>query len=235
MTRLDPIGDERGTTLVELLIATATGLVVLSALTAAIVVTLHGSARVSARVDATQRARVVLTNIVEELHSACVAPKIAPVQATSSGTLLKFVHASPAEGAVAAPNPTLTEIVLANGTLSQTDYAATGGTAPSWTFSPTPIAPGTRKLMTHVAPIAPSTGVFSYYAYANGALSETPLATPLSAADAGQTVQVRVALTASAGNTPAADKGGPGSVQDSATLRLTPPSFNEQAVSLPCQ
>jgi len=229
------IQDERGTTIIEVLVATGTGLVVLSALTMAILVTMHGSAKVAARVEATQRARIVVTNIMEELHSACVAPKIAPIQASSSGTLLKFVHTTGNEGSTAAPLPTLTEIVYSGGTLTETDYATTGGAAPTWTFSATPVAPGPRQLVTKVAPIAPSSSIFTYYAYTNGALSETPLATPLSASDAGQTIQVRVALTASPETTPVADGGGPGSLQDSATLRLTPPSFNEQAVSLPCQ
>lgn len=232
MRRRVNIADERGTTMVEVLVATATGLVVLSALTTVIVITLHGSARVSARVDATQRARVVVSRIMEELHSACVAPKIAPVQVASSGTTLRFIRAAGSEGTKVAPSPTLTVISLSGGVLTQNDYPSTGGTSPSWTFSPTPT---TTQLATDVGPVAPSSSIFSYHAYSEGTVSETPLSTPLDGTRAATAVEVRVALTATPSSTPVADSGAPASVQSSAVLRLTPPSFNEKAVSLPCQ
>jgi len=228
---VDQLRDERGTTLVELTVGLVVGMIVLMMLTTGIIITLHGSSRVGARVEATQNARIVLTRVMEELHSACVAPKIAPVQSGSSGTTLKFIRAAGNEGSAAAPVPTLTVISYSGGILTQSDYAATGGTAPTWTFSSTAT---TRRLMDDVAPVSGGS-IFSYYAYSNGALSSTPQTTPLSAADAAFTVSVRMALTASAATTPVADKGASATVQDSAALRLTPPSFNQQAVSLPCQ
>ena len=230
MKRRGHIADERGDTLIELMVGLAAGLVVLATLTMVILVTLEGSAKVSARVDATQRARVVLDEIIEELHSACVAPKIAPIYAKSTGTSLEFIHAAGTEGSQVAPNPTLSVISLSKGVLSQSNSVATGGTAGAWTWS----APTTTQLMTNIAPIAPSSSIFSYYAYSNGALSETPLKTPLEA-NAALTIEVRIALTATPGNTPVTDGGAAASIQGSAELRLTPPSFNEQAVSLPCQ
>lgn len=232
MQRIEAIRDERGATMVEVLVATATGLVVLSALTTVIVVSLHGSARVTARVDATQRARIVVARVMQELHSACVAPKIAPIQAGSTGTALKFIHASGSEGSAVAPNPTLTEISLSGGVLTQTDWASTGGTAPVWSYSSTPT---TRRLLTNVAAIAPSSSIFSYYASSGGAVSATPQATPLGATTAPLTILVHLALTASPTRTQVADKNAAASIQDSATLRLTPSSFNENAESLPCQ
>ncbi len=48
--------------------------------------------------------------------------------------------------------------------------------------------------MTNIAPIAPSSSIFSYYAYSNGELSETPLKTRYEA-KAALTVEVRIALT----------------------------------------
>lgn len=230
IARVD-IRDERGTTLVELMVGLAAGLVVLSALTLVIVVTLHGNARVDARVEATQKGRIVLTNLMEELHSACVAPKIAPVLEKSSGTKLIFVHAAPSEGATVAPNPTKTEVVLNNGTLTQYDSVATGGTSPNWTWG----TPTSRTLMTNVAPISPSSSIFNYFAYQNGALAAVVPSTELTSTQAATVIEVQVALTTSPTTTPVADAGAPSSIQDSALLRLTPPSFNEQAVSLPCQ
>jgi hypothetical protein len=229
---IDPIRDESGTTLVELVVGMAVGLVVLSTLTTVIIVTLHGSARVSARVEATQNGRIALARVMEELHSACVAPKVAPVQAGSTGTSLRFIRAAGNQGGVVAPNPTLTEIKLEGGTLSQTDYAATGGAAPTWTFSGTAAK---STLMKNVSPLVAGGPVFSYYSYSSGALSPTPLTTPLDANGAALTVQVKVAFVTAPGTTPVKDAGASSAIQDSAILRLTPPSFNEQAVSLPCQ
>jgi Tfp pilus assembly protein PilW len=232
VTATSAIRDERGTTLVELLVGLSIGLVVLSALTLVVVVTLRGSARVGARVDATQNGRVAVANVMEELHSACVAPKVAPIQAGSDGTTLRFIRATPSEGGAVAPEPTLTEIKLAGGVLTQYDYAVTGGTSPEWTFSETA---ETRRLMTKVSPVAPSSSIFSYYTYENGSLAETTPGAALDSELASTVVQVSVALTTAPGTTPVADSGAESSIRDSAALRLTPPSYNEEAVSLPCQ
>lgn len=227
------LADERGATMVEVLVSTATGVVVLAGLTMVIVVTMHGNARVSARIDASQQGRLAMTKVMQQLHSACVAPKIAPIQATSSGTLLKFIHASPGEGNAVAPLPTMTEISLSAGVLTQTDRAAVGGTAPNWTYSATT---SSKQLLSGVAPVAPSSSIFSYYAGNNGSTTPTAQTTPLSAASALETVQVQIAFTVTpAQATPTKDPGAAATIRDGATLRLTPPSFNEAAVSLPCQ
>jgi Tfp pilus assembly protein PilW len=231
--RLDIVHDQRGATMVEVLVSTATGLVVLSALTMVIVVSMHANSRVSARVDATQRARLVVTKIMQQLHSACVAPKIAPIHPESTGTSLKFIHAPGSQGSAVAPAPTLSQISLSNGVLTQTDWASTGGSAPNWTYSSTPT---TTTLLTGVAPIPPSSSIFNYYASSNGSTTPTPQSTPLEGA-APSTIQVQVALSASPsrGRSSVADANAAAGVRNSATLRLTPPSFNQAAAALPCQ
>jgi Tfp pilus assembly protein PilE len=225
--RID-LADQRGTTLIEMLVALASGLVVVSALTALIITTLHGSARVSARVDATQRARIALTRVMEQLHSSCVAPEVAPIQKASTGTSLEFIHQT---GSAVSPVPIISVISLSGGTLSQQDYSVTG-TAPNWTRS-TAIG-GPRILLTNVSATAPSSSIFSYYRYTGGTISATPLATPLET-EAALTVEVRAALTAAPLSTPVKDTGSSASVQNSTTLRLTPPSFNEGSPARPCQ
>lgn len=228
------LGDETGTTLVELMVALMAGMVIFAALTTMVVTTMHGSARVTARVEATQRARIAMVRVMEQLHSACVAPEIAPVATGSTGNSLQFVHQT---GSAVAPTPILSVVSYANGTLSQSDYTVTGGTSPNWTFdkeSPS----STRTLLTDVAPIPPATSIFSYYRYLNGAISETPLnppATGLSSEEAALTVEVRAGLSASPLRTPVKDTGAEANVRNSATLRLTPPSFNEGSPSKPCQ
>ncbi len=225
--------DETGTTLVELMVALMAGLVIFMALTTMVITTMHGSARVAARVEATQRGRIAMVRLMEQLHSACITPEIAPIRAGSTGNSLKFVHQT---GSAVSPTPILSVVSYANGTLTQSDYAATGGTSPSWTFSGTPSS--TRTLLTKVAPIPPSTSIFSYYRYSSGAVSETPLTPPpsgLTSEEAALTVEVRAALSANPLSTPVKDTGAEANIRNSATLRLTPPSFNEGSPSKPCQ
>ena len=163
------------------MVAITTGLVILSALTTVILTTLHGSARVTARVHATQRARVALAELMEELHSACVTPEIAPVKEKSNGTVAQV---RPPDRLRGRPTPILSVVSLSGDTLSQSDYEPTGGAAPNWTFSEeTPSS--TRTLLTGVAPVPPSSSIFSYYSYSGGTISTTPQTTPLSKAKRG--------------------------------------------------
>lgn len=222
--------DETGTTLAELMVALMVGIVIFMALTTMLVTTMHGSARVAARVDATQRGRIAMTRLMEQLHSSCIYPEIAPIRTGSTGNSLQFVHQT---GSAVAPSPILTVVSYASGKLTQSNYATTGGTAPNWTFSTT--ASSTQTLLTNVAPIAPSTSIFTYYRYQNGAITSTPQTTPLSAAEAALTVEVRAGISANPLSTPVKDASVDANITNSATLRLTPPSFNEGSPSKPCQ
>jgi Tfp pilus assembly protein PilW len=225
------IRDERGSSMVELLVGLAMGMIVLVGLTMTIIVTLHGTSRVDARVEATDNARVAVTRIMEELHSACVSPQIAPVQEKSSGNSLIFWHAAAGQTTAVEPLPVKSKITYSGGTLTQTDYAQTGGTSPNWVFSTTG---SERRLLSNVAPAAGSSVPFSYYKYESGSLVRLAAA-ELSKTEAEAVIVVKVALAASPRSTPVADAGAAATVQDSATLRLTPPSFNEGASALPCQ
>jgi hypothetical protein len=225
------IRDERGTTMIELLVGMAMGMIVLVGLSMMIIATLHGNARVDARVEATDNARVTMTRIMEELHSACVSPQIAPVQEKSTGSSLIFWHAAAGETTAVEPLPVKSKIAYGEGTLTQTDYAQTAGTSPNWIFATTG---SERRLLTNVGPVTGSNSVFSYYKYESGGLVKLT-ATELSKAEADAVIVVKVALTASPKSTPVHDAGAAATVEDSATLRLTPPSFNEGASALPCQ
>jgi Tfp pilus assembly protein PilW len=224
------VRDERGTTLVELLVAISAGVVVLAAISAVAIITMRQTARVSTEVKANQRARLVLSQVIEELHSACVAPQIAPVQTGSTGTSISFLHQT---GSAVAPTPILSKVTLSEGTLTQSNYPSTGGSAPHWTFASTPSS--TEQLMTKITPTPPSTSIFSYYAYSNGEISPTPLTTPLSESNASLTAQVTVALTAEPPNTPIANPNAPANVTNSALMRFTPASYTSNASNLPCQ
>lgn len=219
--------DERGTTLAELVVGMGAGLAILVGLTTLIMVTLNTTSRVSARVHATQDARLTLTRVVDQLHSACIVPKMPPIRAGSSASELRFVHAT---GSAVAPVPTLTKITYSEGTLTQRDYAWKSGNAPFWVFNEaTPIR--TALLGDDITPIG-SQPIFSYYAYASGAVSATPLSGTLDEIGANKTIQVTVQFKASPGDESDAT---PARMQGSASLRLTASSYNPAAPSMPCQ
>lgn len=221
--------EERGTTIAELVVGIAMGSLVLFGLTTLVVSTLHTTTRVSQRVEATQHSRLVITRLIDELDSACVMPKLPPVQPGSSGSVLRFVHAS---GSEVTPTPTLSVVSLEGTTLFQADYALKEGSPPHWVFQEAPSS--TVRLMNGVEPISASRPVFSYYAYGQGGISTVPQATPLSEVDATTTLNVGVALKAAP--TGAGDnEETPAHIEDSASLRLTASAYNENAVSLPCQ
>lgn len=222
--------DERGTTLMELTVGLAAGAVIFLALTSLIIGSIHDTARVSARIDATQRARIVLTRLVEELHSACVAPQVVPIQEGSTGTMLSFIHQT---GQGVAPVPIKSNVNLIEGTLMQEDFKSSGGSAPKWKFEKKPFS--TRQLMTKIAPTAPSTSIFSYYGYSEGKLTGIPTTTAFTEETASKVVQVNIAFAASPLTTPTKDAKAPVSISDSAQFRLTPASYNKELASPPCQ
>jgi Tfp pilus assembly protein PilW len=235
MMELSKLDDERGTTIIELLVGMAMGTVVMMGLSIMIIVTLHGNARVDARVEATDNARVAVAQITEELHSACVSPQIAPVQENSTGNSLVFWHAATGEATAVAPNPVKSKITYSGGKLTQTDYALTGGTSPHWTFE-LETAGKTRTLLTNVAPATGSSTVFSYEKYENGSFVPVPATATSELKEKATTViVVKVGLTASPKSTPVRDAGAAATVRDSATLRLTPPAFEGSAAAVPCQ
>ena len=223
------LGDERGITLIELMIALAAGLFVMAALTLAMLVTIRETSRVTSHVEANQRSRVAMAKIVNQLHSACVAPQLAPVQKESTGSTLRFVHQV---GSQVAPVPVMSEISLSGDTLSQADYEVAGGAAPEWTFAATPFS--TEELMTGVEPISESTPLFRYYSYSNGSISASPLTTPLGT-NAASAVQVSIAFKAVPRPPVSEDENAPTELQDAVLLRLTPPAYSSATNNLPCQ
>jgi Tfp pilus assembly protein PilW len=150
---------EAGFTLVELLVAMVAGIIVMIALFTILDVTLTQTSRVFTITDSTQRARTALDLIEEELHSACLASGETPIQVNSSATSLIFLSQY---GNAVNPTPVEHAITLSGGTLTDTTYAETGGSAPNWTFSST--ASGTTTLL-QSAGQSGSTPVFQYFAY----------------------------------------------------------------------
>jgi type II secretory pathway component PulJ len=223
------LGDESGITLIELMIALTAGLFVMAALTLAMLMTIRETSRVTSHVEANQRSRLAMTKIVNQLHSACVAPQLAPVQRESTGNTLRFVHQV---GSQVAPVPVMTEISLSGETLTQADYQVASGAAPNWTFAATPTS--TEELMTGVEPISGAIPLFRYFSYSNGAISSSPLTTPLGA-NAASAVQVSIAFKAVPRPPVSEDENAATEIQDAVLLRLTPPAYSSATNNLPCQ
>lgn len=211
------IRDESGFTLTELLAGIAAFGVVLGAILTMTTVATHNQDRIAKRVAANQRARPVLTRIVNHLHSACVAPRVAPVQANSSNTSISFVSKA---GRDVTPVPDLRVLTLSGTTLSESLFPATGGAQPVWTFSPTAYPGYPRTMLTNVA--APGGVMFRYFQFINGQPSATPLPTPLTATDAARTGMVSVSLTPGLGGSPSANPDYPITLSDTVTFRLEP-------------
>jgi hypothetical protein len=157
-------------TLVELLVAMVMGIIVTGALYMILVTALHQTSRVFSRVDATQRSRLAMENIESLLHSSCVSESVTPIQGASTpqggstATTLTFLSKY---GGGATITPVLHKITLSGGNLVDTTYnAATGATAPGWTFQTT--AASTKTLLTNVAAPA-GTPMFQYFAYETAA------------------------------------------------------------------
>jgi Tfp pilus assembly protein PilW len=219
--------DERGLTIVELLASIPAALAVLVATGMMTTTSVHNQDRINKRVDANQRARPVMTRIVQELHSACVAPRIVPVLAGSTATSISFLSQS---GSAVSPTPDLRVLSLSGTTLNESIYPATSGAAPSWTFSGTPSS--TSQVMTDVA--APSGIMFRYYQFVGGSLSPTPLSVPLSSVDAAHTANVDISFTSSPRGGPGLDASSPLMLNDSVDLRLEAAGQYPNQDNLPC-
>jgi hypothetical protein len=169
-----------------------------------------------------------MTRIIQTLHSACVAPRVAPVLTGSSNTSISFLSKS---GSAVSPIPELRTVTLTGTTLSESIYQVSGGGAPSWTFSGT--ASSTRTLLTGVS--APGNVMFRYYDFVNGALSTTALPTPLTSTNAARVVHVNVTMTPTAASgTSSLDSNSPITLSDSADLRLESAGQLTTQDNLPC-
>ncbi|HST54479.1 MAG TPA: hypothetical protein VLJ42_01115 [Solirubrobacteraceae bacterium] len=193
--------DERGLTLVEMLVATTSGMILLLALFAVLDVSLSQSSRVADKVDANQHARTAMEKIVLELHSSCVAASVVPVRPGSDDTTIRFI--SQAGSASNFPTVDLHVIHLTGTDLIDDSYQSDAGTvAPAWTFPGAPTS--SQTLLENVSQsnggVLPVFQYFRYYTAADaggtlGAIDPTPLDTPLSAGDAQLASQVTVSFT----------------------------------------
>jgi hypothetical protein len=185
------VQDERGITLVELLVAMTMGVIVVGALLAILVISLHQETRITDSVQSDRIGRTAMTSMVDELHSSCTgfgstaiqAPSITPTSPLASTGplnlwfLTAYGSASSGEAAITAVtehdvNWTSTGTSNTGEQLGKlTDYSwnSTGGEPPNsaWTFNgvlSVSTANRAHVLATNVIPAETST-IFHYYKY----------------------------------------------------------------------
>jgi len=213
--RLRDVEAEDGSSMVEVMVGLAMGMVVLAGLSMLLIVTLKGNARVSARAEASDNARVMMTRITEELHSACVEPATSPVYPGSTENTLIFKHGP--YGGNTSPNAPVTKTELAYSPterkLWQTDN-------------------GVKRLLLSNVSAGTNERVFEYF---NPTVQPGRFATPLIEQNSARTILVQIAFKVSPKSEPVADAGAATEISNSATLRLTPPTYEEGKVAKPCE
>jgi type II secretory pathway pseudopilin PulG len=222
---------ERGFTLVEMLVAMVSGMVVILATLSILDISISQSARTTERVDANQRGRLAMEKILLDLHSTCTSYRTTPVEEESNSTKIVFLSQTGAEASFA--NIVKHVISLTEeGKLIDTYYVSNAGSGPNWSFPATPT--GTQTLLTGVTQsVDLSSGatipVFRYYKYVEGNLSANPLPVPLSNSNAEETAEVTVSFTAAPSFTAYHASAGTKSdraveLSDTAVLRYDPAS-----------
>jgi Tfp pilus assembly protein PilV len=196
-----PLRTDHGFTLVEMLVAMVSGLVVILATFSVLDISISQSSRISERVDADQHGRLAMEKLMLELHSSCIAFASNPVEPGSTDTNIKFVSQSGNEAYFTSVTKHEVSLNTATHKLIDASYLSTNTAAElgtSWNF---PAAPTSTQPLLKGAfqTVEPASGlvipVFRYYKYQGGNISTTPETTPISAADAKATAEVTVNFT----------------------------------------
>jgi type II secretory pathway pseudopilin PulG len=173
------IGDARGFTLVETLVAMVSGLAVMLALFAILEFSTRQASRATDITQATQLGRSAMTHLIDELHSTCQVPKQAPILEKSKPSELWFEN-TVSEAAViesAARHRIYWVEKEKGGSLWEATWNSTGGVAGEFTFPSTATTPSTTVLlgqnishyMKTVSGKTEEVPFFQYYKYATTA------------------------------------------------------------------
>jgi prepilin-type N-terminal cleavage/methylation domain-containing protein len=248
--------DQRGFTLVEVMIATALGLIVSMGAFSFLEFTSRDVTRITERVHVAQAGRVGLEKIMLELHSVCVAPEVNPIVEKSGESSINFISETGEEAAFA----TVHEHVITytpksgktEGTLTEQTFLSTGaenkGNYPFSTTasSTTTLLKGVKQteVTNPVTKVTKPIPIFRYYRYYRktdttptyGELDPTEIAVPLTKAEAEEVVKVTVSFTLAPEGKESTTFNGdrPVALEDSATFRLAPPSTSSGTTNSPC-
>lgn len=190
--------DQRGFTLVELLMSLTIGMGVLLAAYTLSTAVLHAQTRISDRSEAVARGRNALEQISQQLRSqVCLGPG-QPALSYADSTHVTFY----ADLASTTFIPQKRDLLFSGGAIVQRDYAgsvATSGTDP-YTFGSTPVR--TRTIVDRLVLLRDRAGVdipfFTYYSFDGGdpVRPANLLTVPLSATDLAKVVLIRVSFGA---------------------------------------
>jgi len=254
------VRDERGYTLIELLVATTMALVICMGAYLLLDFTTEDVSRTTSRVHVDQRGRSALERIMEHLHSACVASLVTPVLSNSGPTVLRFISEATESASIASA--TLHKLTYkpptakTEGTLVEHAWKSLEtSVAPHYVFNEAE-KPKSILLIKGISQTAITEGVkgetvpvFRYYRYYRegdpgavyGELDPTPISGSLGEAEAALVARVSIAFTLS----PEADEGTsfsgkfgagqPVNFEDSAILRVAPSSSSSVVSNLPCE
>jgi Tfp pilus assembly protein PilW len=172
--------DAHGFTLVETLVAMVTGMVVCAALFTILEVSLHQTSRLTDFAQASQLGRTTMTRIIDELHSACVAPSSTgyfPVQQGSSANELIVIDAYGSNAELTSARED--KIVYSAAAKTITDYTRLSSAESAWPkFTFTAAWPSTGTLIGEGVTQSENAKkeaipIFAYYSYASKASAST--------------------------------------------------------------
>lgn len=190
--------DQRGFTLVELLVSMTIGVAVLLATFAIFDSALLAQGRVDDRTDSIARGRTAMEQIVQQLRSqVCLGPSLPSIEYGDDDEVRFY-----ADLANTTFVPERRILTYAGGELTERDYTGRAtGASPPYSFSATPSR--TRVILDRMALATDSSSgaiipFFTYYSF-DGRTPPEPtneLPVPLSNADRALVVQIRVSFMA---------------------------------------
>ncbi|HXB64814.1 MAG TPA: prepilin-type N-terminal cleavage/methylation domain-containing protein [Solirubrobacteraceae bacterium] len=259
------LSDESGFTLIELLVALVTGMVIILALVAVLAVATRDETHLTNVAQATQLGRLAMTKIVDELHSACIAPGFTPIQANSTGTELRFVNSYGKEAVISKAEVNEHRIVWNEKAETLTDFtypASKEEIWPKFKYSETANSTNGVLIASHVTQME-SEGkklpIFQYYSYdlesnestttGVNMLNTAPLKTPLEEGSEGAATAAAAAAVLISFNTGSAttttslantlgktlSKDVSDGQQTQVTLSFSVPISEAEKVDTPCQ
>jgi len=157
------LADERGFTIVEVLVAMVAGIIVTGALFAILEISLKQNSRITDRVQAQQLGDTAMTRIIDPLRSGCLSREATPVQEKSTPSKLIFTTAFSEATAPATSEVFKYTITYEANKLKVKTQKATGGSWPTYT---TWEEPGTTTTIAeNVYMVGKRTAPFTYYKY----------------------------------------------------------------------
>jgi prepilin-type N-terminal cleavage/methylation domain-containing protein len=214
--------DERGFTLVEMLVAMSIGVVILLGAFMLLDRSFTSSAQIADRQEGLQRGRQAMEVITRQLRSqVCIGTSSYPV-VSGTDTSVTF-YGSLSESSTNVTKRTLTFSSTGAGSITETAVTGTG-TYPALTF-PTPVATDTKTVLTNVKQVmdgATARPIFKYYRYKPGApVGDLELlGTPLATANLGSVALIKVAFRAYAVR-PIADDNDAAQLEDDVYIRIS--------------